>query len=124
MRPGVESIRVKLFPNNYVSTLVRLDLDALEKKGAGVILSPFHMLLNGKKDLWLDLRFEVKDAQLTFTVEKAYYQDAQLPAGVVTQLIRLAGTFQPEHLDTSKPVPLPFNLRSLRTESGAILGSN
>ena len=123
-RPGVESIKVKIFSNNYVTTLVRLDLDALEKKGAGAILAPFHLLLNGQKDLWLDFRFSVKDAQMTFTVEKAYYQNTQLPALFVTQLIRLAGTLQPEHFDMSKPVPLPFNLRSLRTEKGAILGSN
>jgi hypothetical protein len=123
-RPGVESIQIKLFANNYVSTLVRLDLDALEKKGAGAILAPFHLLLNGRKDLWLDFRFSVRDAQMTFTVEKAYYQNTKLPAIFVTQLIRLAGTLQPEHLDTSKPIPLPFNLRSLRTENGVILGSN
>ncbi len=123
-RPGLDGVRVKLFPLNYVSTLVDVDMDELESKGGAGLLAPFHFLLNGKKQVWLDFRFDVKDGGMRLTVEKALYGKTQLPPVFARELLRLAGSLQPEHYDTSAAIPLPFHLRQLRTERGVLIGEN
>jgi outer membrane protein OmpA-like peptidoglycan-associated protein len=123
-RPGIESIKIKIFKNNYISTLVQMDLDALAKSKGGTMLAPFHPFMNGQKELWLDFRFAVADAKVTFTIEKAYYQKTAVPLALVKEIIRLAAILQPEHYQTNSPIPLPFQLRQIRTEDRILTGEN
>jgi len=123
-RPGLDSLRVRLFPGNYLSCAAGLDLDALNRQGGSKLLGPLYLFQSGEKQIRLDLRFVVNNARLTFTVEKAYYQNVRLPAAFIRQIIRLAAAQQPEHLDTNAPIPLPFQLRQLRTGKGILEGEN
>ena len=60
----------------------------------------------------------------TFEVEKAYFGSVPLPAFFVQKMIEVVATRQPEHYDTSKPVPLPFGLRKSWTGDKVVMGEN
>ena len=124
-RPGLESVTVKAFPNNYVSTFTIVDFDAVERWKPGTIPSVLRPVLQGRKSIWVDYRFQTLNAKVTFTVEKAYYQDVRLPAFFVQKMLQIVAERQPEKYDTSKPLPLPFGLRRLwTTPQHQICGEN
>ncbi len=123
-RPGVDSVTVKIFPYNYISTFTVIDFDAVERWHPGTIPGVLRPVLKGKKSLWLDCRFQVKDAKATCSVEKSYYQHVRLPAFLVQKVIQIVAARQPEKYDTAKPVPLPFGLRQVRTANHAVMGEN
>lgn len=123
-RPGLQSITVKVFPYNYLSNYVILDFDAVEKWKPGTIPMLLRPVLSGSKAILLDLRFNAQDGKTTFTVEKAYFQQIPLPAFFVQKMIEIVAARQPEHYDTTKPIPLPFGLRKASTADKVISGEN
>jgi hypothetical protein len=123
-RPGVESVTVKFFPKDYISTYTRIDFDAVEKWHPGTIPTVLRPFLKGKKSVWIDCRIHAADSRLTFTVEKARYDEMPLPTFFVEKMIQLVAARQPEKYDTSKPVPLPFGLVALSTSEHLVQGHN
>jgi hypothetical protein len=123
-RPGLESVNVKIFAHNYLSTFTVVDFSAVERWKPGTIPGILRPVLNGKKSIWVDYRFETKSSALTFTVVKAYYQNLRIPAFVVERLIGIVAARQPERYDTSKPLPLPFGLRQISTSDHLLMGTN
>jgi hypothetical protein len=123
-RPGVDSITVKFFPKDYISTYTRVDFDAVERWHPGTIPLVLRPILKGKKAVWIDVRIHAVDSKVTFTVEKARYEDLPLPAFFVNKMIQIMAARQPEKYDTSKPMPIPFGLRKLSTEEHSFEGNN
>jgi hypothetical protein len=123
-RPGLDSVTVKIFPHNYVSTYTVVDFDAVEKWKPGTIPGILKPVLHGKQSIWVDYRFSAPDSKITFSVEKAYYDKLRLPAIFVEKMIQIVAARQPEHYDTSKPLPLPFSLRNVWTENQTVKGYN
>jgi len=123
-RPGIDSVTVKVFPANYVSTYTMVDFDAVERWKPGTIPALLRPVLRGKKSIWVDYRFGGANFKGTFSVEKAYYNDIRIPAFVVEKVIGIVAARQPEHYDTSKPLPLPFGLRAVWTENQTVKGEN
>jgi hypothetical protein len=121
-RPGVESATVKFFSNNYVSTFTVVDFDAVERWKPGTIPMLLKPVLSGRKSVWVDYRFQANGGKATFTVEKAYLQEIRLPALVVEKVIQIVAARQPEHYDTSKPIPAPFGLRNVWTQGNVVHG--
>jgi len=123
-RPGLDSVTVKVFPHNYVSTFAVVDFDAVERWKPGTIPGILRPALHGKQSIWVDYRFAAASGKVTFSVEKAYYDKLRLPAFFVEKMIQIVAARQPEHYDTSKPLPLPFSLRNVWTEDRKIKGNN
>uniref|UniRef100_Q029C5 Uncharacterized protein n=1 Tax=Solibacter usitatus (strain Ellin6076) TaxID=234267 RepID=Q029C5_SOLUE len=123
-RPGLESVSVKIFPQNYVSTFAVIDFDALERWTPGTIPAMLRPILRGKQSIWLDYRFVANDSKVSFSVEKAYFDKIPLPGFFVEKMIRIVAARQPEHYDTRKPLPLPFGLRHVWTEGNVVKGNN
>lgn len=123
-RPGLDSFLAKFFPNNYVSTYIVIDFDAVEKWRPGTVPTLLKPVLSGKKSVLIDYRIDAKDYRMTFSVEKARFQDIAIPAFVVQKVIEIVASRQPEHYDTSKPIPIPFGLKNLWTTQGAMHGQN
>jgi hypothetical protein len=119
-RPGVEAVTVKVFPYNYVSTFTVVDFDAVERWKPGTVPVLLKAVLSGKKSIWVDYRFAANRGRATFTVEKAYFQDIRIPAFVVEKVIGIVAARQPEHYDTSKPMPIPFGLEQVWTQANVI----
>lgn len=121
-RPGLRSVKVKFFAKNYVSTLVTVDFDAVKRWNPGLIPLPLRPILTGTRAIWVDVRFGAWDRKATFSVEKAYFDKLRLPAFLVEKVIQVVAARQPEHYDTSKPVPLPFGLYTVYTNERAVAG--
>jgi hypothetical protein len=71
-RPGLESMTVKFFPENYISTYTVVDFDAVERWHPGTIPALLRPALNGKKSIWVDYRITAQNSKLSYSVEKAY----------------------------------------------------
>jgi len=123
-RPGIESVTVKIFPQNYISTYTIVDFDAVERWKPGTIPTLLRPVLHGKKSIWVDYRFQASRGTGTFSIEKAYYDKIRLPGFFVSKVIEIVAARQPEKYDTSKPLPLPFGLRELSTAEHVIAGEN
>ncbi len=123
-RPGVDSVTIKVFPKDYISTFTRVDFDAIERWHPGTIPTVLRPVLKGKKAIWIDCRIHATDGNLAFTVEKARYEDLPLPAFFVNKMIQIMAARQPEKYDTTKPMPIPFGLRAVSTEEHLVHGHN
>ena len=123
-RPGLESVTVKFFSNDYISTFTRVDFDAVEKWHPGTIPMVLRPILKGKKSIWIDCRLHAANSKMTFSIEKARYEDMYLPAFFVEKMIQLVAARQPEKYDTSKPMPIPFGLVKVGTTEHIIEGHN
>jgi hypothetical protein len=123
-RPGIRSVTVKVFAYDYISTFTVVDFDAIERWKPGTVPALLRPVLNGKKAIWLDVRFQAKNGTATFSVEKAYFQSIRLPAFFVEKMIQIVAARQPEKYDTSKPLPLPFGLKQVSTKEHLVTGEN
>jgi hypothetical protein len=123
-RPGVESMTIKIFPHNYISTFTVVDFDAVERWHPGTLPVLLRPMLNGRKSIWVDFRIRAQDSRIGFSVEKARYQNIWLPAFFVNKAIEIVAARQPEKYDTSKPIPIPFGLRQLWTSNQVLQGQN
>jgi hypothetical protein len=123
-RPGLDSLSVHIFAHNYISTVTVVDFDAVEKWKPGTIPWLLKPVLSGKKSIAVDYSFQADNSKLTFSVEKAYYQNVRLPAFFVQEMIKIVAARQPEKYDTSKPVALPFSLRKVWTTEHVVMGEN
>jgi hypothetical protein len=123
-RPGVRSVTVKVFAYSYISTFTVLDFDAIERWKPGTVPMVLRPVLNGKKAIWLDVRFQAKNGTATFSVEKAYFQRIRLPAFFVEKAIQIVAARQPEKYNTNKPLPLPFGLKQVSTKEHLVSGDN
>jgi hypothetical protein len=123
-RPGLDKLTVKFFPGNYISTFTVVDFDMVEQARPGTVPALLKPVLNGKKEVWVDIRLNAAGGYGTFAVEKAYFQSIRLPAFMVEKMINVVGSRQKEKFDTSKPVPLPFQLQSVATGDKSVRGEN
>jgi hypothetical protein len=123
-RPGLDNMRVQFYPSNYIATLVTLDFDAVEKFRPGTIPTLLRPILSGKRAVQVDVRLQPANGATTFSVEKASFESIRIPAFVVEQMIAAVASRQKEKYDTTKPVPLPFGLRTISTDQGKVTGAN
>jgi len=111
-RPGIDSVRMKFFPHDYLSVFTVIDFDAIERWSPGLV--PGFFDLTGKKALWIDLRFSIDDGIVSYKVEKAFYQDKSLPHWLAERIMQTIAVQQPENLGGQK-IPVPFGLRRIQT---------
>lgn len=121
-RPGLDSVTVKFFPHNYVSTLTVVDFDAIARWSPGLV--PDFLNLTGKRILWIDLSFSAANGTVTFKVEKAFYQKRALPLYLAGKIIEVIGAQSPEGFGPDREMPLPFGLRRASTSQGFVEGEN
>ena len=69
-RPGLDSVTIKIFPQNYVSTFTVVDFDAIERWKPDTIPALLRPILRGKQSIWVDYRFAAANSKITFSVER------------------------------------------------------
>ena len=111
-RPGFDSVTVKIFPHNYISTFTIVDFDAVEKWKPGTIPGILRPVLSGRKSIWVDYRFQADNSKVTFSVEKAYYGGIRLPAFFLQEMIKIVAARQPNKYDTRKALQLKIQVPS------------
>lgn len=122
-RPGFDSMTLKFFPGNYISSYTIVDFDSVEQWKPGSIPMVLKPVLRGKRAIWVDIRFDVHDAAATYTVEKAYFDKVPLPGIFIRKVIAIIAAKQPEQFDVSKPLPLPMGLSRVWTASKILGGT-
>ena len=110
--PGIDAIRLKFFPHNYLSTLMVIDFDAIARWSPGLV--PGFLNLTGQRAIWVDLRFSTDNRVLSYKVEKAFYQDKSLPHWLAGKIVQTIMQRQPENLG-GREIPVPFGLRRIET---------
>jgi outer membrane protein OmpA-like peptidoglycan-associated protein len=120
-RPGIDSIAMKFFPHNYISTLTVIDFDAIERWSPGLV--PGFLDLSGKKAMWIDLRFSMDHETVSYKVEKAFYQNKVIPLFIAEKIIQIVGGRQPERLD-GQEMAAPFGLTRIQTGEHYIEAEN
>jgi hypothetical protein len=123
-RPGIVSVTLKFFPRNYVSSYTVVDFNEVERWKPGTVPAALRPVLKGKKAIWVDIRFAVRNGAMTFRVEKAYFEKVPLPDFLAEKVIQVVAARQPEKYDTSKPMPLPWGVRKAWTSLGTAGGEN
>lgn len=123
-RPGVESVRVKFFPKNYVSSYMVVDLDKVNEWRPGTVPTMLQAVLKGKQGIQVDARFRTVNGGLLFDIEKASVNDVRVPAFVVQQILKVVAARQPQPYDLSKPVPLPNGVQRMWTGDKILYGEN
>lgn len=118
-RPGIDSVSIKFFPHNYISTVIIIDFDLLEKWSHGLIAGLPG--LAGKKALWIDLRFSLNAGTLSWTVEKAYYANKRLPEFLAEKILETIGAHQRENA-SGLEMAVPFGMRHIQTGEHFIEG--
>ena len=120
-RPGIDSVAFQFFPHNYLSTLTVIDFDAIERWSPGLV--PGFLNLTGKKAIWIDFRFSVDKQNMSYTIEKAFYQDKAIPHFVAEKIVQLVGSQQPEHMGGQEML-VPFGLTRIQTGEHYIEAQN
>jgi outer membrane protein OmpA-like peptidoglycan-associated protein len=121
-RPGIDSISVKFFPHDYISSLIRIDFDDIERWSPGLI--PGFLGLTGKRAVWVDFRFSAGDGMVGYKIEKAFYQDKSLPHFLAEKIIQTLGARQPEGFGADREMTLPLGLRTVHTGEHYIEAEN
>jgi len=123
-RPGLDRMSVRFLPGNYISTVTVVDFDMVEAAQPGTVPAILRPVLSGKRELGVDVSVRAENGLGTYRVEKATFEGVPLPAFLVEKMIEVLGARQPEKFDTTKPVPLPFGLRSVRAGEQWLAGEN
>jgi hypothetical protein len=114
-RPMIDEIQVRLAPRNRCTIEAKVDFDAVAKAEPALFSKAQPQAWKGWKLVRAELRFTVSSrGTLTFTVVPLPAGDI-LPAGVLSEIVRVVARHQPEQIDTTKEIPLPFGLRQLWT---------
>jgi outer membrane protein OmpA-like peptidoglycan-associated protein len=121
-RPGIESVAVKFFPHDYISTLITIDFDDIERWKPGLV--PGFLGLTGKRSVWVDFRFSATNGTVGYKIEKAFYQEKALPHFVAEKIIQTLGARQPEGFGADQEAPLPLGLKRVHTGEHYIEAEN
>jgi flagellar motor protein MotB len=121
-RPGIESIAVKFFPHDYLSTFAVVDFDQLDRWSPGLVKG--FLGLTGKRAVWIDLRFSASNGTVGYKIEKAFYQDKSLPRFLAQKIVETLGARQPEAFGDDQESPLPLGLRWVHTGEHYIEAEN
>jgi outer membrane protein OmpA-like peptidoglycan-associated protein len=121
-RPGIDSVLVKFFPYDYISTVITIDFDDIERWSPGLV--PGFLGLTGKRAIWIDLRFSASNGSASYKIEKAFYQNKALPRFLAEKIVQTLGAQQPEGFSGDDRVLLPLGLREVHTGEHYIEAEN
>lgn len=123
-RPGLDRMSVRFLAGNYISTVTVVDFDMVEAARPGTVPPILRPVLSGKRELGVDVRVRAENGLGTYRVERATFEGIPLPAFLVEKMIEVLAARQTEKWDTTKPVPLPFGLRSVTASEKLLAGEN
>jgi len=122
-RPGLSSMKVTLSASNQVSTETEIDFDEVQKWSPGIFPELLRPLLNGKRTIKADVQFDSKEGFFNFSLKDAQGPDGKAIVNkVMMGVLQALGSRQPESVDPSKPIPLPFGLKRVWTEKQLLCG--
>jgi hypothetical protein len=121
-RPGLRSLAVELHPGNRIVATAEVDVRRLMAADPAMIPSNLGSKLLGAGSLKAEFNFRVESGLLTFAVKPIASGGLDLPNPVLERIVRSIASIQPESLDTSRPITLPWGLKKLYTQARLLGG--
>lgn len=120
-RYGVKSVYIKLIGTNYLAATTTIDFDKAKVEDQSFAVRMVRALLSGERQIYLEGTVNTKDGKGQFTLQKAYFGSIRLPVYFIDKIINYLGRRQNPPVDTSKPAPLPYGLKSVDITTGSIV---
>jgi len=114
-RPGLNSLSVELLPGNRIVATAEVDVQRLMAEDPTLIPSKLRSQLIHAGSLKAEFHFRVESGHLTFSVKPVKSGGLVVPEPVLGKIVRSLTSIQPEKLDISRPIPLPWGLKTLYT---------
>jgi len=122
-RPGVSAITVNFLPRNELSISVELDFNAVAKAELQAVPPAMRPMVTGKRTFKVTAGFDSSNGTIRFHVREAKGPEGSIIApNILTEVLRMIGSHQPESYDPEKPNPLPFGVQRVWTEKQLICG--
>jgi hypothetical protein len=109
-RPGIESLNLAFFPHNRIVAEARIDFTQVRLRPSKALSQEVLGQLKGSQVIKAEFRFRIKRGKLTFKVLPVPSDGVKLPKRALEDVIRAVAAMQPEKIDTSRPIPVPFGL--------------
>jgi hypothetical protein len=121
-RPGLSSLSVELLPGNRIVATAEVDIRRLMAEDPAMIPSNLRSQLMRGSSLKAEFSFRVESGHLTFAVKSVASNGLVVPNPVLERIIRSLASIQPERLDASRPITLPWGLKELYTRAKLLGG--
>jgi hypothetical protein len=121
-RPGLSGLSVELLPGNRIVATAKVDLRRLMAGNPGMITPELLSQLMRAGSLKAEFNFRIESGLLTFSVKPIASEGLDVPDAALTRIIRSLASIQPEKLDVSKPITLPWGLKVLYTRAKLLGG--
>lgn len=123
-RAGVKDLSVRFFQGNQVSAFARIDFSGVEKWNGWLIPGALRpTLLSMEAPAQIDFKFQASDGFATFQLKNAIGPgNAVIPKNVMEWIIQAIALHQPEWLDTTEDISLPFRLQKIWTAEQSLSG--
>jgi hypothetical protein len=120
-RYGVKSVYIKLLGTNYLAATTTIDFDKAKVEDQSFAVRMVRALLSGERQIYVEGTVTTKDGKGQFALQKAYFGSVRLPVYFIDKVINYLGRRQKPPIDTSKPAPLPYGLKSMDITTGSIV---
>lgn len=120
-RPMISAMHVQLLPGNRCLVEAKVDLDQVRRYNSAIFSGPEEKIYRGTKSLRAEFHFAVDAGFLTF-------EAAPLPAEVhpskdqLMAIVQQIALHQPEKIDSTHKIPVPFGMQKLWTEEQKLCG--
>lgn len=112
-RPGIQEASVRLTGSNRLTASLLVDFDAVKSWDASLIPAEMAPALTGRKMVKVDAEFAVKDRRVLLKTHSMELADLKLAPPVFQPMLNAIAARQPEKYDLTRPVTLPFELRTV-----------
>jgi hypothetical protein len=121
-RPGLSGLSVELLPGNRIVATAVVDVQRLVAGDPGMIPLNFRSQLMRAGSLKAEFSFRIASGLLTLAVKPIASGGLDVPAAVLEKIVRRLASIQPERLDISRPITLPWGITELYTRAKLLGG--
>ena len=122
-RPGLGAVAVTFLSQNEVSIAFEVDFDSLGQWTVSKIPDALRPVLTGKPAMRMTVQFDASNGFLSTTFKGGVGPDGNpLPPLIAFSLLQALELRQPESVDASKPIPLPYGLKRVWINKRSICG--
>jgi len=122
-RPGLGAIAVTFVSQNEVSIAFEVDFDSLGQWTVSNVPARLRPVLAGKPAMRMNVGFEAANGLLSTTFKGGVGPDGSpIPATIALSLLQALELRQPESVDASKPIPLPYGLKRVWINKHSVCG--
>ena len=114
-RPMIDSLQVRLLSENRCVVDAIINFDDLQTREPALFSRSERKQFSGSKSVRAEFHFSLSSGYLTFEA-KPLESQVTPPHSLLMKMIQLIAAGQPERIDTTRKIPVPFGLKLWTTE--------